>query len=86
MAFDVLLKNMSRKITSKDKLITLIRELSLENSSKSDNSDLSSFLEALSGWIDDCGGYYKNTGSNLDPDSPSWQLFADALQAAKIYE
>jgi hypothetical protein len=77
---------MARKITSRDDLITLIRELSLEDSSTWDNSDLSSFLEALSGWIGDCDGYYKNTGSNIDPDSPSWQLFADALQAAKIYE
>ena len=77
---------MPRKITSRDDLINLIRELSSEDSSVWDNSDLSSFLEALSGWIGDCDGYYKNTGSDLDADSPSWQVFGDALQAAKIYE
>ena len=77
---------MSRQITSRDELIDLIRELSSEDTSKWENSDLGSFLEALSGWVGDCDGYYKNTGSHLDPDSPSWQLFADALQAAKIYE
>jgi hypothetical protein len=76
----------TRKITSRDDLIILIRELSSEDQSTWDNSDLGSFMEALSGWIGDCDGYYKNTGSDLDPDSPSWQLFADALQAAKIYE
>jgi len=77
---------MARKITSRVELISLIRELSSEDSSAWDNSDLSSFLEALSGWIGDCDGYYQNTGSDLAPDSPSWQLFADALLAAKIYE
>jgi hypothetical protein len=75
-----------RIINTKDDLIALIRELSSEDSSTWDNSALSAFLEALSGWIEDCDGYYKNTGSDLNPDSPSWQLFADALQAAKIYE
>ena len=77
---------MSRRITSRDELIALIRELSSEDTSKWENSDLGSFLEALSGWVGDCDVYYKKTGSDLDPDSPSWQLFADALQAAKVYE
>lgn len=77
---------MQRQITTRDDLITLIRDLSSEDETAWDNSDLSSFLEALSGWIGDCDGYYKNIGSGIDPNSPSWQIFADALQAAKIYE
>ena len=77
---------MAHEITSRDELIGLIRDLSSEDSSAWDNSDLGIFLEALSGWIGDCDSYYRNTGSNLDPNTPSWQLFADALQAAKIYE
>jgi hypothetical protein len=77
---------MPHRITSRDELVSVIRELAAEDTSKWDNSDLGTFLEALSGWIGDCDGYYKNTGSDINSDSASWQLFADALQAAKIYE
>jgi hypothetical protein len=77
---------MQRQINTRDELIALIAELSSEDTSEWDNCDLGSFLEALSGWLGDCGGYYTNTGSSLNPEIASWQLFADALQAAKIYE
>ena len=77
---------MPREINTRSELAALVAEIAAEDTSKWDNSDLGIFLEALSGWIEDCDGYYANTGSTLNADFPSWQLFADALQAAKIYE
>ncbi|WP_449618982.1 DUF7660 family protein [Spirosoma endbachense] len=31
-------------------------------------------------------GYYQNTTGSISPDQLSWQLFADALKDASIYE
>jgi hypothetical protein len=51
-----------------------------------ENRDLGSFLEALSRYADDIDGYYNNLNIPVDPDKPSWQLFADILTGARIYE
>ena len=75
----------SRQIKTRADLVTLISELTAEDSTQWENSDLGTFLGALGAWVEDCDGYYKNTGSECDPDTASWQVFADALQAARIY-
>jgi hypothetical protein len=31
-------------------------------------------------------GYYKNKGDVVDLEKPTWQMFADILRAACIYE
>ena len=51
-----------------------------------ENKDLYSFLQAMATWLNDCEGYYHNTGQAVDARQPSWQLFADALSAASVYE
>ncbi|PKF76425.1 hypothetical protein CW749_27130 [Vibrio sp. vnigr-6D03] len=71
---------------SKEQLIDLIRELSAENTSKWENVSTSDFLEALGAWFEDADGVYRNLNLSTNADKPSWQLFADALQAATIYE
>ena len=75
-----------QKIESKEQLIELIRKLSNENTDSWENMSINDYLEAMGAWIDSAEGFYKNSKSNTNPDKPSWQLFADALQAAKIYE
>jgi hypothetical protein len=50
-----------------------------------ENADLHSFLEALAGWIDDMGGYYKNLDLPF-PATPEWKTLALMLSAAKVYE
>jgi hypothetical protein len=50
------------------------------------NRDPYTFLQAMAAWLNDCDGYYRNTGQAVDVDQPSWQLFADALSAAAVYE
>ncbi|WP_372347952.1 hypothetical protein [Streptomyces sp. KL116D] len=56
-----------------------------EDGSSWENADLSSFLEALSAWIDDAGGWYRTTGREV-PAHGDWRFFARALMAATVYE
>ena len=51
------------------------------------NSSALEFVEALGFWLEDSDGFYRNEGlamdtSAMDTSQPSWQLFADMLQAA----
>ena len=50
-----------------------------------ENPTLERYLEALSAWIRDMPGYFKNQGI-AEPREPSWGLVAKILHAAKIYE
>ncbi len=74
------------KIESKEQLLALIKNLSAEDSSGWENQSAVAFLEALAAWFESANGLYKNLNLATDANSPSWQLFADALQAATIYE
>ena len=49
------------------------------------NAELSSFLDAMSAWLNDSAGYYKNTAQDSTQLSP-WRLMADALMGARSYE
>ena len=51
-----------------------------------ENSDLDSFLEALAAYARAVPGYVRNAGSAVDPERPSWQLFALVLAGARAYE
>lgn len=53
---------------------------------KSENVTVTSFLVALSAYSKDVDGYYKNMNIPIDPDKPSWRLFADLITGATIYE
>jgi hypothetical protein len=50
------------------------------------NQDIYTFLQAMAAWLNDCEGYYRNTGRSINVETPSWQLLADALSAAAVYE
>lgn len=49
------------------------------------NNDLSSYLQALSVWIEEIEQFYINTKQSV-PENISWKVFADILIAAKMYE
>lgn len=53
---------------------------------KWENNDLRSYLEALSGYAQDIGGYYQNTGEVVDINAISWRMAAQMLCAATVYE
>ena len=76
-------------VRTRDELIDHIVRLLDEHDAVGDqwgNKDLYSFLQAMAAWLNDCEGYYRNSGQPVDARQPSWQLFADALSAASVYE
>lgn len=75
-----------QQISSKEELIELIKTLSLSDTSAWENMHTTDFLEALSAWLKDAEGFYTHFELDTDTTEPSWQLFANALQAATIYE
>jgi hypothetical protein len=50
-----------------------------------ENDTLARFLRALSIWTTEMDGYFIGAGQ-APPDSPTWQLIAHMLLAARIYE
>jgi hypothetical protein len=56
----------------------------LQNADAWQNGTLDSFLEALSAWVDDMDGYYRNRGEPVP--EPDWTTFAHMLMAARVYE
>jgi hypothetical protein len=49
------------------------------------NAALGSYLEAMSGWVQDMDGYFSHTGQDLARMSP-YKLFAQILLASAHYE
>ena len=50
-----------------------------------ENSSLEAFLESLAAWVDNMDGYYASQGESV-PGQLTWQVAADMLMAAKVYE
>ena len=75
-----------QRIQTRDELIAFISDIVRDhksNGSQWENGDVRSFLEAMASWLEDCDGYY---GDQRDVGVADWQIFADALAAARIYE
>ena len=76
-------------IRTRHDLAAFVAKLKVELDSNADdweNSDLSSFLDAMSAWIEDMDGFYRNTGQAFSESTPSWKVLADILYAARNYE
>jgi len=50
-----------------------------------ENDSLERYLTALSSWLADSEGYYRNQGLDI-PVSPTWRHLAEMLIAAMMYE
>ena len=75
-----------KEINTKEQLLSFIQDLSTQDSSSWENASAKDFPEALGAWLETADGFYKNLNLDTDSKKPSWQMFADALQAATIYE
>lgn len=74
--------------TSRAELSAFIDQLAdsyLESPERWENDTIDSFLRAWSAWLNDMDGYFLNQGQDV-PESPSWQLIAQMLLAARVYE
>ena len=63
-----------------------LREAYTTNPENWENTNISDFLEAIARYTEDIQGYYDNTNQKIDANEPSWQLFADVLKGASVYE
>lgn len=50
-----------------------------------ENATLDRYLEAFAGWCADMPGWLENSGRTM-PDQPDWNLVAQMLMAATLYE
>ena len=75
-----------KKIDSREELVAPIGRLCAEDTSKWENLSTVLFLEAMAAWLESSGNLYKNLNLDTDSEVASWQIFADAIQAATIYE
>jgi hypothetical protein len=50
-----------------------------------ENPTLDRYLEAFAAWCADMPGYFKNQG-RVTPDQPDWNLVAQMMIAASLYE
>ena len=50
-----------------------------------ENDTLERFLEAWAAWVEDLPGWYANRGETM-PDQPDWNLLANMVMAARVYE
>jgi hypothetical protein len=81
--------DMADKISSRQEFISFLetfRRNLIENPDEWENKNLEDFLEAMIRYTDDLQGYYDNTKQTINADMPDWQVFADILAGARIYE
>lgn len=81
-------KNKDDSVETREDFIAFVDKLVLNYKEHPDswpNNDLETYLSALAGWVEDMDGYYLNQGIIL-PENPNWQMIANMLSAAKVYE
>ena len=72
-----------RKIQTKQELISFIFDLLDHNDAEQwENESAYQYLQALAGWLDGTPGGCGFPPAPIDTNTASWQLLADALQAA----
>jgi len=77
-----------QNVHDRAELVAAVRALAEDfraNPSHWENQTLDIYLEALAAWIEDMDGYFRNQGVKT-PDLPDWNVIAQALFAASIYE
>jgi hypothetical protein len=75
------------RVQTRQELLDLIFKLLDENDAMEwENETAYRFVQALAAWLNDADGFYQNIAEATDANQASWQLFADALQAARVYE
>ena len=73
-----------KTVNSKEEFIKLASSIAKESYNWNYDSP-QEYIEAMANWLEDCDGFYNNMNIKMDPQKPSWQIFADALQAATVY-
>ena len=78
----------ARGIKNREDFVVFVKTLQSELLQKPEawtNVDLASYLEALAAWTEDMDGFYLNNNRPV-PEGVPWNVFADILIGAKVYE
>lgn len=54
----------------------------MENKEQWENKTIEDYLEAMSSYVEDIDGYYKN----INLEMVNWKVFSDILKGSSIYE
>jgi hypothetical protein len=76
------------QVNSRDEFVSFLYALIADlggNPGEWEHRALTDYLQALAGWANDMGGYYRSRGEPV-PDPPTWKALADMLMAARVYE
>lgn len=82
------LEDFAKSVQSKEDFILFLSYLLNNLKSNHDmweNNKLSSYLEAMQSWTEDCDDYYLNNNLPI-PKDVNWKVFVDILMAGRIYE
>ncbi|GAB3936435.1 DUF7660 family protein [Mucilaginibacter myungsuensis] len=82
------LETVAQNVGSKQDFINFVQALIEDlktNSNNWTNVTLEGYLEGMKSWTEDMDGYYLNNGLPA-PSRVAWQIIADILMGAKIYE
>jgi len=78
----------ARAVRTREDLVAFVKALAADygtNCSTWTNTDLASFLAAMSAWSEDMESFYENGREDL-ASLPPWRVLADILMAARVYE
>lgn len=68
-----------QSIQTKEDFLSFLRFLKkdyLENAQSWENREISTFLAAVTSWVEDMDGFYTNQELPV-PEGPDWKIFAD---------
>jgi len=71
-------------VESATRIIESLKAAALEINEATENRQTSEYLMAMAAWINDCDGYYKNTGRDNNYDI--LDVINDSIKAGLIYE
>jgi len=74
------------RIETKAEFLQFVRILGSQDPGRWESRSAAEFVAALGSWLEDADCFYRNAGIDMDTSEPSWQLFADMLRAATVYE
>ena len=80
---------MEERVSSRQDFICFLESLQADlkrGTPEWTNDKLGEFLEAMTAYASDVQGYYVNTNKHVSADEASWQVFADILRGATMYE
>ncbi len=82
------LDQLADAVESREDFVLFVQALSsdlAENPHNWENPTLPRYLDAMASWVPSLDRFYENGGEPV-PEQPTWNLLAQVLYAARIYE